>query len=175
MLDLLYATGVRVSELIAIRISDLDEQAGTIRVIRKGNKQRLIPVARQAIEAVERYRNGQRPVLLRGRSSPYLFVTARGGAMTRQGFWKLLKNHGKRAGVFHDLTPHSLRHTFATHLLDGGADLRSVQAMLGHADIATTQIYTHVMRTRLRQTVDAHHPRAARAGHSPKAKSPGGL
>lgn len=163
MLDLLYATGLRVSELITLRISDLDELQGTVRVIGKGNKQRLVPVGRAALQSVERYRSEQRPSLLKGRVSPYLFVTARGTAMTRQAFWKLLRAHGKKAGIFQKLSPHMLRHTFATHLLEGGADLRSLQTMLGHADIGTTQIYTHVMGSRLRQTVDRHHPRAARA------------
>jgi integrase/recombinase XerD len=162
MVDLLYACGLRVSELIQLRVSDLDETQGVVRVIGKGNKQRLVPVGREALKSVERYRTQQRPQLLKGRVSPYLFVTARGGRMTRQGFWKLLRAHGKTAGIFRGLSPHVLRHTFATHLLEGGADLRSVQAMLGHADIGTTQIYTHVMRSRLRQTVDQHHPRAAR-------------
>lgn len=166
MLDLLYAAGLRVSELINLRISDLDEQAGVLRVIGKGNKQRLIPVGRQALASIERYQKEQRPSLLKGRTSPYLFVTARGTSMTRQGFWKLLRGYGKEAGIISEfghkgtLSPHVLRHTFATHLLEGGADLRSVQTMLGHSDIGTTQIYTHVMRSRLRQTVDKHHPRA---------------
>lgn len=162
MLDLLYATGVRVSELIKVRISDLDEAEGTLRVIGKGDKQRLVPVGKEALQSVERYRNDLRPRLLKGRVSAFLFVTARGTPMTRQGFWKLLRLRGKSAGIFRGLSPHVLRHTFATHLLEGGADLRSVQTMLGHADIGTTQIYTHVMRSRLRQTVDQHHPRAAR-------------
>jgi integrase/recombinase XerD len=162
MLDLLYATGLRVSELIGLRIADLDDSGGTVRVIGKGNKQRLVPVGAEALAAVQEYCSSQRPTLLKGRVSPYLFVTARGTKMTRQGFWKLLRGHGKSAGIFRNLSPHVLRHTFATHLLEGGADLRSVQAMLGHADIGTTQIYTHVMRSRLRQTVDRHHPRAAR-------------
>jgi integrase/recombinase XerD len=162
MLDLLYAAGLRVSELIKLRVADLDELEGMVRVIGKGNKQRLIPVGRQALASVERYRSELRPKLLAGRVSPYLFVTARGTAMTRQGFWKLLRGHGKAAGIFRGLSPHVLRHTFATHLLEGGADLRSVQSMLGHADIGTTQIYTHVMRSRLRQTVEEHHPRSQR-------------
>lgn len=161
MLDLLYATGLRVSELIAVRVSDLDELAGTVRVTGKGNKQRLVPVGRKALDSVEAYRNGQRPQLLRGRVSPYLFITARGTRMTRQGFWKLLRVHGLEAGIDQSLSPHVLRHTFATHLLEGGADLRSVQAMLGHADIGTTQIYTHVLRSRLKETVNQHHPRAS--------------
>jgi integrase/recombinase XerD len=172
MIDLLYATGMRVSELIKLRIADLDELGGVIRVTGKGNKQRLIPVGREALQAIERYQIERRPSLLRGRVSPYLFVTARGTAMTRQGFWKLLRGYGKEAGLISEfgrkgaLSPHVLRHTFATHLLEGGADLRSVQTMLGHSDIGTTQIYTHVMRSRLRQTVDKHHPRA---GTGPRA------
>jgi integrase/recombinase XerD len=162
MLDLLYATGLRVSELIALRIADLDDIAGTVRVIGKGNKQRLVPVGEEAIASVREYCRGQRAALLKGKISPYLFVTARGTRMTRQGFWKLLRAHGKRVGIFRKLSPHVLRHTFATHLLEGGADLRSVQTMLGHVDIGTTQIYTHVMRSHLRQTVDRYHPRVAR-------------
>lgn len=162
MLDLLYATGLRVSELIKVRIADLDELEGTVRVIGKGNKQRIVPVGREALQSIERYRAELRPRLLKGRVSPYLFVTARGTAMTRQCFWNLLRGHGKQADLFRGLSPHVLRHTFATHLLEGGADLRSVQAMLGHADIGTTQIYTHVLRSKLRQTVDEHHPRARR-------------
>lgn len=162
MLDLLYATGLRVSELIKVRVADLDELEGTVRVIGKGNKQRIVPVGREALQSIERYRAELRPRLLKGRVSPYLFVTARGTAMTRQCFWALLRGHGKHADLFRGLSPHVLRHTFATHLLEGGADLRSVQAMLGHADIGTTQIYTHVLRSKLRQTVEEHHPRARR-------------
>ncbi|HME07219.1 MAG TPA: site-specific tyrosine recombinase XerD [Bryobacteraceae bacterium] len=160
MLQFLYATGVRVSELCKIQVSDVESSLGFARVMGKGKKQRLIPVGRTALGAIEEYLAQGRPALLKGRRSPYLFVTARGGAMTRQGFWKLLGLHGKQSGIFHNLTPHVLRHSFATHLLEGGADLRSVQTMLGHADISTTQIYTHVMRSRLRTTVDKHHPRA---------------
>jgi integrase/recombinase XerD len=172
MLDLLYATGMRVSELIGIRVSDLDELEGVVRVIGKGNKQRLIPVGREALQTLAVYREQQRPALLRGRVSPFLFVTARGTSMSRQGFWKLLRTHGKKAGIHRKLSPHVLRHTFATHLLEGGADLRSVQAMLGHADIGTTQIYTHVMRSRLRETIDQHHPRAGRRNRRPIANCP---
>lgn len=172
MLDVLYATGLRVSELTKLRVSDLDESAGVLRVIGKGDKQRLVPVGREALQSVARYVQDQRPHLLKGRVTPYLFVTARGTAMTRQAFWKLLRGHGKKAGIFRSLSPHVLRHTFATHLLEGGADLRSLQTMLGHADIGTTQIYTHVMRSRLRQTVDEHHPRAARRPESWRRTSP---
>jgi integrase/recombinase XerD len=176
MLELLYATGLRVSELCAVKIADLQFEAGVLRklttqasargletgilrTIGKGNKQRLTPVGKSALRAVREYLRDARPKLLSGRSSPYLFVTARGGRLTRQAFWKLLLGHGKRAGIFRDVTPHVIRHSFATHLLEGGADLRSVQTMLGHADISTTQIYTHVMRSRLRQTIERHHPR----------------
>lgn len=160
MLEFLYATGLRVSELCQVRVSEVETKMGVVRVLGKGNKHRIVPVGRAALKATEQYLAEGRPKLLKGRSSPYLFVTNRGSAMTRQAFWNLLANHGKRAGIFHNLTPHVLRHTFATHLLEGGADLRSVQTMLGHADISTTQIYTHVLRSRLRRTVDEHHPRA---------------
>ncbi len=160
MLEFLYATGLRVSELCKVRVSDVEMSLGYVRVLGKGNKHRLVPVGAAALEFVQKFKDSGRLALLRRRSSPYLFVTARGSAMTRQGFWKLLRGYGRQAGIFHDLTPHVLRHTFATHLLEGGADLRSVQTMLGHVDISTTQIYTHVMRGRLRKTIDEHHPRA---------------
>jgi integrase/recombinase XerD len=160
MLELLFATGVRVSELCRIATADLDGSFGVLRVTGKGNKQRLVPVGKQAVLAIDAYLKEGRPAILKGRASRYLFVTARGGALTRQAFWKLLAIHGRKAGIFRGLTPHVLRHSFATHLLEGGADLRSVQVMLGHADISTTQIYTHVMRSRLRDTVQRHHPRA---------------
>jgi integrase/recombinase XerD len=166
MLDLLYATGARVSELISLRVSDFDGNTGTLRVTGKGNKQRIIPVGRHAVTSVNVYLSSERARLLKGRVSPHLFVTAQGKAMTRQGFWKLLRIHGKTAGIYRNLSPHVLRHSFATHLLEGGADLRSVQAMLGHSDIGTTQIYTHVLRSRLEQTVAKHHPRAARKNRS---------
>ncbi|MEZ5351074.1 MAG: site-specific tyrosine recombinase XerD [Bryobacteraceae bacterium] len=160
MFQLLYASGPRVSELCLVEVRDVDLNTGIVRVTGKGNKQRLIPVGRSAIEAIRAYLELGRGALLKGRQSRYLFVTARGGPLTRQGFWKLLRHHGRAAGIAQTLTPHLIRHTFATHLLEGGADLRSVQSMLGHADIATTQIYTHVLRTRLRKTIDDHHPRA---------------
>lgn len=160
MLEFLYATGLRVSELCKVHVSDVELDLGYVRVLGKGNKHRLVPVGVSAIQAIQEYVNRGRTELLKHRSSPYLFITNRGGAMTRQAFWKLLRGHGRKAGIFHDLTPHVLRHTFATHLLEGGADLRSVQTMLGHADISTTQVYTHVLRARLRKTIDEHHPRA---------------
>jgi integrase/recombinase XerD len=160
MFELLYATGVRVTELIGIRLSGLDAGLGLIRVTGKGNKQRIVPVHAAALTAVSDYLRNGRPAFLKGRISPHLFVTARGSSMTRQAFWASMKSNGKKAGIFHHLSPHVLRHTFATHLLEGGADLRSLQAMLGHADLSTTEIYTHVVRSRLRDTLDQHHPRA---------------
>jgi integrase/recombinase XerD len=160
MLHLLYASGPRVSELCGILLRDLNLELGILRVTGKGNKQRLIPVGRDALAAVRLYLDGSRGELLKQRVSPYLFVTARGGPLTRQGFWKLIHAYGIQAGISRRITPHLLRHTFATHLLEGGADLRSVQTMLGHADIGTTQVYTHVLEKRLRQTIHQHHPRA---------------
>lgn len=160
MLQLLYATGLRVSELIGVQTAHLDSKLGVIRVRGKGDKQRLVPVGREALEAIEDYRRHDRPLLLKRKMSAYLFVTARGGPLTRQAFWKLIKRYGLQAGITKNLTPHVLRHSFATHLLERGADLRSVQMMLGHADIATTQIYTHVLRERLRSIYDKHHPRS---------------
>jgi integrase/recombinase XerD len=160
MLELLYATGVRVTELCQARLSDIELNLGFVRVTGKGNKQRLVPMGESAVTAIREYLESARPRLLRRRASPYLFVTARGSCMTRQCFWKLLGDYGRKTGIQRPLTPHVIRHTFATHLLEGGADLRSVQVMLGHSDIATTQIYTHVARARLRSTIDEHHPRA---------------
>jgi integrase/recombinase XerD len=160
MLELLFAAGLRVSELCRVGLGDLDQQLGVLRTLGKGNKQRLVPVGKSALRAVAEYQQLGRPTLLKGRASRYLFITARGGCLTRQAFWKLLAGYGRKAGIFHGLSPHVMRHSFATHLLEGGADLRSVQVMLGHSDISTTQIYTHVMRSRLRETVQKHHPRA---------------
>lgn len=159
MIELLYASGLRVSEICQAEISDLNLEMGLIRVFGKGGKQRLVPVGQAALASIRTYLEGGRAALLKGRDSKYLFITARGGPLTRQGFWKALGVVGQQAGLAKAPSPHVLRHTFATHLLEGGADLRSVQTMLGHADIGTTQIYTHVMRSRLRQTVENHHPR----------------
>ena len=160
MLELLYATGLRVSELCGLELSAVERRMGVLKVIGKGNKQRIVPFGAPAGAAIDLYLENGRPKLLKGRASKFLFVTARGSAMTRQTFWSLLRKHGRSAGIFRRLTPHVVRHSFATHLVEGGADLRSVQIMLGHADISTTQVYTHVARRRLREVIDQHHPRA---------------
>jgi integrase/recombinase XerD len=160
MIELLYSTGLRVSELVNLNINNVNMDAGFLRCIGKGDKERLVPVGQVAINAVQRYLRDARPQLMRGRSSRQLFVSRLGRAMGRLRFWQLLKRYGRKAGLRRVLTPHQLRHSFATHLLEGGADLRSVQMMLGHADISTTQIYTHVVQERLKQIYDAHHPRS---------------
>lgn len=160
MLELIYASGLRVSEVCGLELADLDLEQAIVRVHGKGGRTRLVPVGRAAIADLREYLEVQRPALLKGRASRFLFVTARGGPLSRQGFWKALGGHRLRAGLAQKVNPHMLRHTFATHLVEGGADLRSVQTLLGHADIGTTQIYTHVARSRLRQTIDQHHPRA---------------
>jgi integrase/recombinase XerD len=160
MLELLYATGLRVTELCGLTLSAVERDMGVLRVTGKGNKQRMVPFGQAAGDALDGYLGGARPRLLKGRASRYLFVTARGGSLTRQAFWKLLRGYGLKAGINRSLTPHVIRHSFATHLVEGGADLRSVQVMLGHADISTTQVYTHVAQRRLREVIEQHHPRA---------------
>jgi integrase/recombinase XerD len=160
MIELMYSTGLRVSELCAVRVSDLQMDPGCLRCIGKGNKERLVPVGKQALGAVKQYLQQSRPQLLQEAGSPYLFVNQKRGKLDRIAFWKILGEYGRKAGLRKSLTPHMLRHSFATHLLDRGADLRSVQMMLGHSDISTTQIYTHVVEERLKQVYKAHHPRA---------------
>lgn len=162
LIEVLYATGMRVSELIHLRASDLNLEGGFLTCTGKGNKQRLVPIGDEASKWVTKYIRDARPAMMRQRaSSPWLFVSAkRGTALSRVGFWKILKGYGRKAGLPRTLSPHVLRHSFATHLLNRGADLRAIQMMLGHSDLSTTQIYTHVLEARLRAVYDRFHPRA---------------
>jgi len=159
MLELLYATGLRVTELVALRLVELSLNDGLVRVTGKGQKERVVPVGEEARVWLERYAQKARPALLGGRSADALFVTRQGRSMSRQMFWKLIRRYALQAGIGAPLSPHGLRHAFATHLLNHGADLRVVQMLLGHADISTTQIYTHVARERLQALHERHHPR----------------
>ncbi|MFC2172086.1 site-specific tyrosine recombinase XerD [Acidobacteriota bacterium] len=159
MIHLLYATGLRVSELVTLRLNDLHAEAGFIQCKGKGGKERVIPVGESALSALGFYMKDSRDAILRRKDSPYVFVTARGDRMTRQGFWKNLKAYSRRSGIKKKTSPHTLRHSFATHMLERGADLRAVQMMLGHSDISTTQIYTYVTRKHLRELLDRFHPR----------------
>ncbi len=160
MFELMYATGLRVSELLALEVDDINLSAGYVRCLGKGRKERIVPVGQTASFWVERYIGRSRQKLIKGTVNRTLFVNAKGRKMTRQGFWKLLNKHVEQAGITKEVTPHTLRHSFATHLLENGADLRSVQEMLGHADISTTQIYTHLTKAHLREVYQRSHPRA---------------
>ncbi len=159
MLELLYATGIRVSELVSLSMSNINWQAGYLIVVGKGNKERIVPIGRTAFDCLNRYVEGSRRKLSRGRSVNTLFLNRSGTGLTRQGLWKIVKKYVRKIGLDKKVYPHTFRHSFATHLLEGGADLRSVQVMLGHADISTTQIYTHVTRARLKEIHRKYHPR----------------
>lgn len=159
MLELLYATGLRVSELVKVKVQDLNLQIGYMTCLGKGSKERIIPVGSQARDWIQKYSREARNLLLK-EPGPYLFLNQQGKPLTRQGFWKMIKRYGLKAGIAKNITPHLLRHSFATHLLERGADLRSLQLMLGHADISTTQIYTFVTQSRLREIYKKFHPRS---------------
>ena len=160
MIELLYATGLRVSELVGVRAIDLHAEEHYLTCVGKGSKERIVPLGDQAADWIARYQSTARRELLKGRATSRLFVNMRGGPLSRVGFWKILKQYGRAAGLPRMLSPHVLRHSFATHLLERGADLRAIQLMLGHADLSTTQIYTHVLEARLRTVYDRFHPRA---------------
>lgn len=159
MLEILYATGLRVSELVGLRVQNVNLEAGFVRTLGKGSKERVVPMGGKANEALREYLLDGRPGLLRHSTSPYLFLNLKAGPLTRQGFWKIIRQYGLKAGIRKRIAPHIMRHSFATHLLEFGADLRSVQVMLGHASISTTQIYTHVTRERLKEIHEKYHPR----------------
>ncbi len=159
MLELLYATGLRASELVGLKLSDINLERGFLTVMGKGSKERAVPMGESAVAALHAYLQGARPALLKGKESDILFISSRHRRITRQTFWGRIKFHARQAGIEQNISPHTLRHSFATHLLDNGADLRVVQAMLGHSDISTTQIYTHVSRERLRKIHEKYHPR----------------
>ncbi|MCX8044530.1 MAG: site-specific tyrosine recombinase XerD [Desulfobacterota bacterium] len=159
LLELLYATGLRVSELVSLTIAQVNLETAFVLVRGKGSKERVVPMGDIAVTWIKHYLSEARPVLASSRQSPYLFITAAGAPLTRQAFWKLIKKYCRTAGITKVISPHTIRHSFATHLLEGGADLRSVQAMLGHADIATTQIYTHVTGRSLKRSHEKYHPR----------------
>lgn len=160
MLELLYASGLRVSEMVSLNTDDIDLNQGHVRCVGKGSKERVVPMNPEAIAALEEYVSSARRTLVSGQDERALFVNHRGTRLTRQGFWLIIKNYAKQANIVTNITPHTLRHSFATHLLNGGADLRSVQVLLGHANISTTQIYTHVSGERIKQVYDSAHPRA---------------
>lgn len=160
MLELLYATGMRVSELVGLKISQIDLEMAFVRCIGKGNKERIIPMGSLASASIKDYMDKGRPHLLKIPNEKALFLNHHGKGMTRQGFWKIIKKHAKQTGIANTITPHTLRHSFATHLLANGADLRSVQELLGHADVSTTQIYTHLTKSKLKEVYDKTHPRA---------------
>jgi integrase/recombinase XerD len=160
MLEVLYATGLRVTELTSLTLDQLELEAHLLRTMGKGSKERLVPIGMTAANHLLEYLQKGRNLLLKDRMSPWIFVNSRGGRLSRQGFWKILRDYGRLAGITKKISPHTLRHTFATHLLEGGADLRSIQTMLGHADISTTQIYTRVTSEHLREVYRRYHPRA---------------
>jgi len=160
MLELLYATGLRVSELVGLHLNNINLEPGYVRTVGKGTKERIVPMGDKARDAIKLYLVYGRTDLIKGKNVPHLFLNSRGSSLSRQGFFKIIKKYGIMAGITKKITPHRLRHSFATHLLEGGADLRSVQIMLGHSDISTTQIYTHISRERLKQVHEKYHPRS---------------